>query len=138
MTFEDHVQRITAKAGRAGYGLRRKNRLSHEWALFGASGHDAVVSGSLDELETWLAGQRMNISTDRRSGATVLRLAPTERPYAGSDEDKEAGTEFRCAVTAWEEAGEPQSGPILERLGAARERFLSAQRCAPVNGKDQP
>lgn len=137
MTFEEHVQRVTVQAGRAGYGLRRKNRLSYEWALFGSSGHEAVVTGTLDELEHWLADQHTNTRTDSGSGATVLRLLSTERPYTGSDEFKESRTEFRWAVTAWENAGEPQSGPVFERLGVARERYISAMRPERGNEEDR-
>lgn len=40
--------------------------------------------------------------------------------------------EFRCAVAAWNSAGEPPSGPLLDRLNAARKRFIRAQRPGPL------
>ncbi|WP_194832610.1 hypothetical protein [Nocardia sp. XZ_19_369] len=43
-------------------------------------------------------------------------------------EYRKALSEWHRAKDAWTIAGEPQSGPLLERLNAARERFIDAQR----------
>ncbi|WP_159080110.1 hypothetical protein [Nocardia suismassiliense] len=42
-------------------------------------------------------------------------------------EYEDAQCEFRRAVAAWNEAGEPQSGPLMDQLNAARERLVQAQ-----------
>ncbi|MEU7217960.1 hypothetical protein [Nocardia iowensis] len=98
-----------------------------------------VASGSLDDLENWLTDRSTNTSTnaDDNRADTVVELRPVSPEHVGSDEYKETRAEFRCAATVWEEAGEPQSGPEFDRLTVARERFISAQRPEPANGKDQ-
>ncbi len=35
--------------------------------------------------------------------------------------------EYRRAVAAFNATGEPQSGPVVDRLDAARDRFIRAQ-----------
>lgn len=57
-TFEEQRQHVTVQAARAGYGLKRNNRPPYGWELFTILGHEPVVSGSLDELEDWLADQQ--------------------------------------------------------------------------------
>ncbi|MFB8279554.1 hypothetical protein [Nocardia colli] len=43
---------------------------------------------------------------------------------------QDALREWLRAKDAWSAAGEPQSGPLLERLAAAREQFTQAQHRA--------
>lgn len=40
--------------------------------------------------------------------------------------------EFQRAAAAWREAGEPQSGPLLDDVNSTRERLIRAQ--PPDNG----
>ncbi|WP_147134849.1 hypothetical protein [Nocardia ninae] len=140
--FEVLRRRVTIEAARAGYGIRRRNTPPYGWELFSANEHESVVSGAaLVHLERWLADRRANTSNGTSNGnggdgdTPVLRLASTDRPWAGSEEYEQARAEFRGAATVWEEAGEPQSGPILEQLAAARERYLCATRPEAVNSE---
>ncbi len=47
------------------------------------------------------------------------------------NEYKAALAEWHRAIDAFNLMGEPQAGPILDRLNAARERFIRAQTPEP-------
>ncbi|WP_433576610.1 hypothetical protein [Nocardia brasiliensis] len=63
-TFEQLRQRVLLQAGNAGYGLVRQNRAPYGWDLVTVGGRKPVKSGSLIELDNWLAAQT---ASDRKS-----------------------------------------------------------------------
>ncbi|MFI5781135.1 hypothetical protein [Nocardia sp. NPDC051570] len=42
-------------------------------------------------------------------------------------EYEKALAELRAATDQWNHTGEPREGPVLDRLNAARDRFITAQ-----------
>ncbi|MFB8279556.1 hypothetical protein [Nocardia colli] len=69
-SFEEQRQQVTARAKRAGYGMRRNNFPPYGWALTRPGGK-VVASGSLDALETFLTEESADAGVD--SGEDRLR-----------------------------------------------------------------
>ncbi|MEV6555632.1 hypothetical protein AB0M22_07945 [Nocardia sp. NPDC051756] len=65
-TFEEFRQRVTANAERLGLTLRRRNRAPYGFELITEHG-DIPASGTLEELDNYVAEQRDNAVSDRYS-----------------------------------------------------------------------
>ncbi len=55
--FERQRQRVLLQAGRFGYALGREHYEPYGWELFTPRRKRVLASGSLDDLENWLAEQ---------------------------------------------------------------------------------
>lgn len=56
------------------------------------------------------------------TAAKVIRIHPHRDSY------RLALNEWRAALTAWNNAGEPTAGPVFERMWAGRKAFIAAGR----------
>ncbi|MFI6169037.1 hypothetical protein ACIBCN_19825 [Nocardia sp. NPDC051052] len=66
-TFEELRQRVLLQAGRAGYGIRRQHRAPYARELFTVSERGPVTTGTLPQLENYLAELHANTISDRQS-----------------------------------------------------------------------
>ncbi|WP_433657528.1 hypothetical protein ACQPW1_38310 [Nocardia sp. CA-128927] len=66
MTFEDLRQQVITNAERSGYAVRRRNRAPYGFELINEHG-DIPASGTLAELDSYLAAQQAKTGSDRQT-----------------------------------------------------------------------
>ncbi|MFI6997039.1 hypothetical protein [Nocardia sp. NPDC050175] len=66
ITFEELHQQVTVQAERSGYAVRRRNRAPYGFELINEHG-DIPASGTLAELDSYLADQWEKTGSDRQS-----------------------------------------------------------------------